>query len=205
MCFLGFGSRYYKDELPVQFLKLETFGCSKKDSFKSFIYSSLISPLRTETSSVHWKDEEYSDIVKFFSLSDLWYPAVGCVLSVFLGLLFSLFVTYVLKKKSEPLSSRLFVPVVLKMWLKICPAQMERLVTFEDSTNTYRKWKLELWKFSYRMIQYSVTTPTVSSQAQDAAKSENLSQFPKEQNTCIILDIFSNDYIRNIVRLPELK
>ena len=142
MGFLGFGSRSYatKGRLPNQRLFLDVSGCPNKTvaGTTPMPESSTYSTGFFETSTVglpdivHWKDKEYSGLATFFSLSDLWYPAVGCIMVVFLGLLFSLIITLFSKEKPKPIKSRLFIPLILKMWVYICPNQMSKLVDFDE-------------------------------------------------------------------------
>jgi len=129
MAFLGFGSRQNQAHLPVQVLELDVSGCQKETPFPSASPATTSSP----TTPLHWKDEEYSDLVKFFSISDLWYPALGTIMTVFLALVFSLFVTHVMKRESAPVKSNLFIPLILKMWRKLCPNQLERFVILDEN------------------------------------------------------------------------
>jgi len=122
MGFLGFGSRSYatKGFLPDQRLSLDLSECPN---------TNVTSPT---TPPVYWKDREYSGLATFYSISDLWYPAIGCIMVVFLGLLFSFIVAAFSKEKPNRMQARLFVPLVLRMWVFFFPGEMERLVTFDE-------------------------------------------------------------------------
>lgn len=67
------------DGLPDQKRVLDTSSCpSENDTMTSVL------------SSTSWKDAEYSGITKLLSASYMWYSAMGCILCVIFGLIFSI-------------------------------------------------------------------------------------------------------------------
>jgi hypothetical protein len=122
MAFLGVGQTIYtnKNELPIQWKDLQV---------------TCPAPGFNGTEEwIGWRENDYKyqqdwDILtKLFSISPLWYPCYGMILSVTLGIIFSfLFHNY---SKVKPKSSKLFIPIVLKLYKRICPNQLIGYVKF---------------------------------------------------------------------------
>jgi len=77
------------------------------------------SPIPPEQRQGGSKTTLYGELL---SLSHIWYPGIGCALTVFLGLLFSIPVIKFQKKLS--VCPECFSPVILKLWLKWFPSHM---------------------------------------------------------------------------------
>ena len=128
MAFLGIGANIYKNKspswLPNQSLFMDITNCTNYNELNFNGTWEEINP------PVNWKDQDWDGLTQLFSLSDLWYPAVGCIMTVILGMFFSFIVSMVDKNSNPPKHSKLFIPLVLSMWKKICPGEVDRLVTF---------------------------------------------------------------------------
>lgn len=110
MAFIGGGSTYYttEDKLPQQ----------------GYVGCNVTVP--------YWKDRDDNALTQIFSISPLWFPALGNVLSIVIGVVISFLVTKLWKRQSNirKIESRLIIPVMLKLWIKLCPAQCRKLIIF---------------------------------------------------------------------------
>ncbi|XP_035710979.1 sodium-coupled monocarboxylate transporter 2 isoform X2 [Folsomia candida] len=121
MSFLGVGQTVYNNrgDLPLQFKDLD-MSCPadpNNGTFAGFIEREY-----------DWKNKDWDALTQIFSISPLWYPCYGIISSVVLGLIFS----FIFHKPSKvrPMESRLFIPIVLKLWKKICPGKLVGFVKF---------------------------------------------------------------------------
>lgn len=83
MLLLGVGSIIAGDrgDLPDQKLPLSTSGCYGLEPNVTF--TSLIA-------ADSWKDGNDSTLIKILSISYVWYPGIGCLSTIFFGIIFSL-------------------------------------------------------------------------------------------------------------------
>jgi len=121
MAFIGIGQTVYNTDLklPIQWKSLET-------TCPAYTNNTEWSGFR----ELDWKSMEWNDLTQTFSISPLWYPCYGIISSVILGLLFS--IIFHRKSKVVPMESRLFIPVALALWKKICPSQLTGFVKFTE-------------------------------------------------------------------------
>ncbi|KAG4077554.1 hypothetical protein HA402_002981 [Bradysia odoriphaga] len=103
--------------LPDQRLTLDTSGCPAQNV-------TMISVI----SSTSWKDVEYSGITKLLSVSYMWYSAMGCVLCVFFGLVFSLVISYWDKGSRKLVNPKCISPPIMTLLNKWFPKHIQQWV-----------------------------------------------------------------------------
>jgi len=82
-----------------------------------------------------YKDRDLGPFINSIDISPLWYPFIGILLSVTLGMLFSILYTFFNKNKHfkpKKMDYVLFNPLVLKLLIKVCPGEVERLISFPE-------------------------------------------------------------------------
>lgn len=109
------------DGLPDQRLFLDTSGCELENN-------------TTTTSSIltNWKDKEYSGMTKLLSVSYMWYSAMGCVLCVFFGLIFSIIINCLEKEPRKLVNSKCISPPILTLLNKLFPIHIRNWVDQSD-------------------------------------------------------------------------
>ena len=125
--FLGIGSVIEKSSMPSQALPLDASG-------ESCAYDVPAGPPPTACSN--WKDCYDSGLLKFFSVSYMWQPAIGCLVTVVFGMLFSFaYRKYRGPGALQPVKSKLIIPVMLTLWMKLCPKALNSVVSFDDGSS----------------------------------------------------------------------
>lgn len=107
------------DGLPDQRLFLDTSGCESGNT--------------TSVTITHWKDEEYSGITKLLSVSYMWYSAMGCVLCVFFGLIFSIAFNFWDKEPRKLVHAKCISPPIMKLLNKMFPDHIRKWVDLSDT------------------------------------------------------------------------
>ena len=130
MSFLGIGSTLKKNELPSQVLTLKAFSNSTMD----FQDQTSTAPLTC--SGENWKDCDYPVLIQIFSMSYMWYPAVGCIVAIAFGMFFS-FCNRFYRGASyfTPVQSKLIIPLLLQLWQTLFPRSIYKVVSFSDGTS----------------------------------------------------------------------
>lgn len=114
------------DRLPDQRLFLDTSGCELVNT------STTATSIWTNTST-NWKNEDYSGIIKLLSISYMWYSAMGCVLCVFFGLIFSIAINYWDKKPRKLVHSKCISPPIMQLLNKLFPIYIQQWVDQSDT------------------------------------------------------------------------
>jgi hypothetical protein len=73
----------------------------------------------TPRANVDWKNQEYSTWVKIISLAPNWYPGLGNISTIVLGLIFSF--AFLKFQKIEPVKREYFSEPVLRLWETALP------------------------------------------------------------------------------------
>lgn len=106
------------DGLPDQRLFLDTSGCDN---------GTITTP------SPYWKDVEYSGLTNLLSVSYMWYSGMGCVLCVFFGLTFSVFVNCCSKGERKLVNPKCISPPIMTLLRKICPKHIQQWVDLSEA------------------------------------------------------------------------
>ena len=101
-------------QLPNQRLVLNTYGCdgSNETTSSSTMESFVI------TTHPNWKDQDDSFLIQLLSISYMWYSGIGCICTVFFGIIYS-YLFQVLGKNDEldqRVPSQCISPPVLRFW-----------------------------------------------------------------------------------------
>lgn len=116
------------DGLPDQRLFLNTSSCELENSTTTTTWYAT-----TSITSTSWKDEEYSGMTKLLSVSYMWYSAMGCVLCVFFGLIFSIAINYCDKGPRKLVHGKCISPPILKLLNKLLPNHIQHWVDQSDA------------------------------------------------------------------------
>lgn len=115
------------DGLPDQRLFLNTSSCDLKNS------TTATTTWTTTITSTSWKDEGYSGLTNLLSVSYMWYSAMGCVLCVFFGLIFSIAINYWDKGQRKLVHGKCISPPILQLLNKMFPNHIQRWVDQSDT------------------------------------------------------------------------
>ena len=130
MSFLGIGSTLKKNELPSQVLALTAFFNSTID----FQDQTSNEPLMCR--GENWKDCDYPVLIQIFSMSYMWYPAVGCMVAIIFGMFFSFCNRFYRGPNYfTPVPSKLIIPLLLQLWQRLFPRSIYKVVSFSDGTS----------------------------------------------------------------------
>lgn len=109
------------DGLPDQRLFLNTTSCELDDI------------TTTTISSTSWKDVEYSGMTNLLSASYMWYSAMGCVLCVFFGMIFSIAINYWDKTPRKLVHAKCISPPIMKLLDRMFPKHIRQWVDQSDT------------------------------------------------------------------------
>lgn len=112
--------------LPDQRLFLNTSSCELENSTTTTTWSAAIT-------STSWKEEEYTGMTKLLSVSYMWYSAMGCVLCVIFGLIFSVGINYFEKVPRKLVHAKCISPPIMKLLNKIFPKHIQQWVDQSDT------------------------------------------------------------------------
>lgn len=111
--------------LPDQRLFLNTSGCPSN-------ISTTESPITlTDWHPINWKDNDDSVVIQILSISYIWYTAMGFLITVVLGLIFSFLTSFLVERESK-LDYDLFSPPMYKFWRAIFRENIDSIVEPED-------------------------------------------------------------------------
>jgi len=125
----------FSSDLPDQKLALFTTGCPANSTTDDLHHQTLFSSI----SQTEWKNNEDSSLIQFLSISYMWYSAMGCILAIVLGLLFSLIFKFILGDDSPRVPYLCISPPVLNLLLRYFPTQMEKWIDLTDKVEQQRK------------------------------------------------------------------
>jgi hypothetical protein len=128
------GNNIRSSDLPDQRLPLSTDGCLDFNATTEFKMSDDFVFYKASTST-DWKDNDDSLLIRVLSMSYMWYSGLGCSLTVFLGLLFSLGFHYVDKGERKLIDRRCISPPILKLLEKFCPDHISKWVDIDSHVN----------------------------------------------------------------------
>jgi len=124
------GNNIRSSDLPDQRLPRSTDGC---EDFNATITTSIIDEMDHFTARSNWKDNDDSLLIRILSMSYMWYSGLGCSLSVFLGLLFSLGFHYSSSEKRSLIDKRCISPPILSLLVRFCPDHIKDWVDLEET------------------------------------------------------------------------
>jgi len=120
MSLIGIGQTVYNQEvgkLPIQWKSLNVSECTYDHGGNGW------SP-----EWIPWKERGDGFWMQLFSISPLWYPAYGILSCVLLGFILCPLATLIAGRNlNPPLESKLFNPLVMRLWKWICPRELVRL------------------------------------------------------------------------------
>ena len=108
---VGYRTAAGNKSLPDQRLPLSVASCSNETTSNSTIW----------TNGSNWKDRDDSALIQLLSVSYMWHQPIGTILSVILGLAFSVGFNFIDGiQKVNPLH---ISPPILRLWKRLCPVQ----------------------------------------------------------------------------------
>ncbi|CAG7716897.1 unnamed protein product [Allacma fusca] len=114
--------------LPDQKLELTTDRCPEFSNGTETTESSMYL-----MSSMDWKDNGDSVLIQILSVSYLWYPAMGTVLTVLIGIIASFYFSlWEDAEEKKFISSDLLSPPLYALWKRLFPKSMSRLVQSDE-------------------------------------------------------------------------
>ena len=137
------GTIVYADDFPNQKLPLSTSGCEginvthSSSSTVTYNYINYEDPHYSKSNlwraPSEWKGNEDSFLIKFLSLSYMWYSGLGCILMVVFGILFSFMFNYFTNVAPRRVDSTCISPPILRLWNKLLTKErMKVWINFDD-------------------------------------------------------------------------
>lgn len=115
--------------LPDQRLPLSS-ECSNQDTNVTTIMPDAVN--MRSTGSDDWKHGDDSFYIQLLSISYMWYSAAGCILSVFLGLVCSMFVRLVEGNTTKKVPAEYLSPPILNLYVRLFPNHIRNWVDFKN-------------------------------------------------------------------------
>jgi drug/metabolite transporter (DMT)-like permease len=93
-----------------------------------------MSPIATRAQS-DWKNNDDAFLIKFLSVSYMWYSGLGCILMVVFGLLFSYAVSRFSNDKPKLVNSTYISPPILRLWNWVLTKERMKTWIYYDYEN----------------------------------------------------------------------
>lgn len=123
-----------QDLLPNQRLNLTVQGCiCSNGEEQQFCRDFPDNQYLDLADNSHWKDNDDSVLVRMFSISYIWQPAVGTLSTIVFGIFFSALVILLDSSKKKKVHARLLSKPFIKLWNAVLgESRMSNWIDYDD-------------------------------------------------------------------------